>query len=64
MGFHREGISGRWPGYINSSVAPLLTPSGMIAICISAVQSKRCFPPLGLIYFVRARLVSTVLAFI
>ena len=64
MGFHREGISGRWPGYMNSSVASLLTPSGMSAICISGVQSKSCFPPLGIIYFVRVRLVSTVLAFI
>ena len=64
MGFHREGISGRWLGYMNSSVAPLLTLSGMSAICISGVQSKRCFPSMGLIYFVRVWLVSTVLAFI
>lgn len=43
MGFHREGISGRWSGYMNSLVAPLLTPSGMSAICISGVQSKSGF---------------------
>ena len=43
---------------MNFSVAPLSTLSGMSAICISVVQSKNCFLPLGLIYFVRVWLTA------
>ena len=43
---------------MNFSVAPLLTLSGMSAICISVVQSKSCFLPLGLTYFVRVWLTA------
>ena len=52
MGFHREGISGRWPGYTNSSVAPLLTPSGMSAIYLHLSSPiKKLFSPSGTYLF-------------